>query len=154
MKRAITIVMLLTLSPLLFAAPENDSALIKEAARNYIVAQHLSQQQLMAKALHKKLAKRTYWQQQNGNEIIMETSYDNMLNVAKSYNKQGDKFPESPRIEINILDIEQRVASVKLNVDDWIDYMHLVKTDDGKWKIINVLWQYHDINKHQSKGSN
>ncbi|KGK00335.1 nuclear transport factor 2 family protein [Thalassotalea sp. ND16A] len=152
MKRVSTIMILLTLSPLLFAAPENDSALIKEAARNYIVSQHTSQQQLMAKALHKKLTKRTFWQQQNGGEFIMETNYNNMLNVAKNYNKLGDKFPTSPRIDIKILDIEQRVASVKLTADDWIDYMHLVKTDEGDWKIINVLWQYHDITKHQAKG--
>jgi len=74
-----------------------------------------------------------------------------MLNVAENYNRNGDKFPLSPRIDIKILDIDQRIASVKLSADDWVDYMHLMKNKQGHWQIINVLWQYHDINKHSSK---
>jgi len=81
----------------------------------------------------------------------METSRNTMLRVAKNYNKSGTNFPNSPRIEVEIFDIDERVASVKLTADDWIDYMHLVKTESGNWKILNVLWQYHDTSKHISK---
>ena len=126
-----------------------DKQAITQTARNYLVSQHIGAKTLMKQALHPKLAKRTYWRSGENNEFIMETGVDTMLNVAENYNKQGDKFPERPRIEITILDIDQRIASVKLSADDWIDYMHLVKTEHGQWKILNVLWQYHDINKHQ-----
>ncbi|WDE01709.1 nuclear transport factor 2 family protein [Thalassomonas actiniarum] len=126
-----------------------DKQAITEAARSYIVSQHISSKELMAGALHPVLAKRTYWGKGKQQEFIMETSRETMLKVAESYNKSGDKFPENPRVEITILDIDQRVASVKLSADDWIDYMHLVKTAQGQWKILNVLWQYHDISKHQ-----
>ncbi len=138
-------------SSTLLATPVSDLELIKQSVRNYLVAQQLSQVKPMADALHKNLAKRTYWQEPNGTEFIMETNYSTMLNVAKNYNKAGDKFPESPRTEIEVLDIDQRVASVKLSADDWIDYMHLIKNEHGKWKIINVLWQYHDTEKHGRK---
>nr|WP_310741892.1 hypothetical protein [Pseudoalteromonas sp. SG41-6] len=40
---------------------------------------------------------------------------------------------------------------MKLTVDDWIDYMHLYKNENKEWKIINVLWQYHDPKKHSSQ---
>ena len=73
-----------------------------------------------------------------------------MVELAGRYNQKGDKFPEAPRVEIKILDIDKRVASVKLIVDDWIDYMHLYQNDQQQWKTINVLWQYHDLNKHKS----
>ncbi|WDE14364.1 nuclear transport factor 2 family protein [Thalassomonas haliotis] len=126
-----------------------DQQAIKEAAKNYIVSQHISSKELMAGALHAKLVKRTYWAAGKGQEFIMETSRETMLKVAESYNKSGDKFPETPRVEIEILDIDQRVASVKLSADDWIDYMHLVKTAQGQWQILNVLWQYHEISKHK-----
>lgn len=47
--------------------------------------------------------------------------------------------------------MDQRAASVKLTADEWIDYMHLYKNDRNEWKILNVLWQYHDVNRHVSK---
>lgn len=81
----------------------------------------------------------------------METSFDTMVWVAENYNKKGDKFSKSPNVDIKVLDIDNRAASIKLTVDDWIDYMHLYKNEAGQWKIINVLWQYHDESKHTSK---
>ena len=82
---------------------------------------------------------------------VLSTINRQQLLVAKNYNKEGNKFPSSPIVDIDILDIDNRVASVKLTVDDWIDYMHLYKNDNNEWKIINVLWQYHDTKKHTSK---
>lgn len=133
-------------------ATEQDKAAVIQATRDYIVSQHKSVEALMARALHPKLAKRTYWQGKDGQDFIMETSRATMLNVAKNYNRNGDKFPPSPRIDIKVLDLDQRIASVKLSADDWVDYMHLIKNQQGQWKIINVLWQYHDITKQKSRG--
>ncbi|MEO0528212.1 MAG: nuclear transport factor 2 family protein [Bacteroidota bacterium] len=31
--------------------------------------------------------------------------------------------------------------------DDWIDYMHIVKLN-GKWQLVNVLWQFNESEKH------
>jgi hypothetical protein len=105
----------------------------------------------MERGLDKKLAKRTYWESKEGSEYIMETDFDTMVWVAENYNKEGDRFPSSPMVDIKILDIDNRVASVKLTVDEWIDYMHLYKNENNDWKIINVLWQYHDATRHSSK---
>jgi hypothetical protein len=81
----------------------------------------------------------------------MNTDFDTMVKVARSYNKDGTKFPPQPRVDIKILDIDQRVATVKLSADEWIDYMHLYKNQHGEWKIVNVLWQYHDTARQVSK---
>ena len=78
----------------------------------------------------------------------MQTSFDTMLKLAKNYNENGDKFGDNPKVEIEVLALDKRIASVKLTADDWVDYMHLVKNDKNQWQIINVLWQYHDIKKH------
>lgn len=133
------------------ANQQSEEVLITQTVEKYLISQHKVQEQLMDEALHEKLAKRTYWRSRTGDEFIMETSRNTMLRVAKSYNKSGSKFPNPPRIDIEIFDIDQRAASVKLTADDWIDYMHLVKTESGNWKILNVLWQYHDTNKHISE---
>jgi len=135
--------------------PINDKQItvnkIERAVLDYIKSQHEVKPDMMARGLDKKLAKRTYWQDKDGVEFVMETDFNTMIYVAGNYNKAGDKFAKEAKVVVNILDIDNRVASVKLTVDDWIDYMHLYKNAEGEWKIINVLWQYHDEKKHQSK---
>jgi len=146
---------MLTLSLLFSCAVTAETSIddqkVKRAVLDYIESQHQVAPELMKRGLDKKLAKRTYWEAKDGSEIIMETDFDTMVWVAKNYNKEGNKFPSSPKMDIKILDIDNRVASVKLTADDWIDYMHLYKNENNEWKIINVLWQYHDPKKHSSK---
>jgi Putative lumazine-binding len=133
------------------ASQSIDKNAVIQATKDYIQSQHLVNPEQMRKALHPELKKRTFWLNQSGEEFLLETSYQTMLKVAQTYNKNGDRFPNNPRIDIKVLDIDQRAASVKLTVDDWIDYMHLIKLESGEWKIINVLWQYHDTGRHQTK---
>ncbi|QSX38414.1 nuclear transport factor 2 family protein [Shewanella sedimentimangrovi] len=128
----------------------NDNKQIERAVLDYIESQHKAQPELMARGLDPKLAKRTFWKAKDGSEFIMETDHATMLKVAESYNKDGNRFPAKPRVEIAILDVDQRVASVKLTVDEWIDYIHLYKNDKDEWKILNVLWQYHDVSRQVS----
>ncbi len=132
-------------------AAEDDMEAIKIAALDYIESQHVPSRDRMNRALHADMEKRTYWHTQSGNEYVMETSRDTMLWVAENYNKDGDAFPTSPRKDLEILALDGRIASVKLTADDWTDYMHLLKSDDGKWQVINVLWQYHDQTRHQDR---
>lgn len=136
-----------------FGASANDLSdrnKITQAALDYIESQHNVDKDQMARGLDPLLVKRTYWKSKSGKPEVMQTSFDTMLWVAENYNISGDKFPEKPKKQIQILDIDNRVASVKLTADDWIDYMHLYKNEEGKWKIINVLWQYHDESRHRS----
>lgn len=151
MKRILILVML-ALSPLFAAAADPaDQPLIERAVRDYIESQHKVEPARMERALDEQLAKRTYWQAADGTEFIMKTDFDSMVKVAKTYNKDGSKFPAQPRVEIKILDIDNRVATVKLTADEWIDYMHLYKNQRNEWKIVNVLWQYHDAKRQVSK---
>ncbi|WP_226646281.1 nuclear transport factor 2 family protein [Microbulbifer variabilis] len=148
MYKTIPFILLAFLTSSVYANSAEDNTKIRRSVLDYIEAQQKVEPDLMERGLDEKLAKRTYWKSKNGSEFIMETDYETMIWLAENYNKEGDKFPVSPRIDIDILDIDNRVASVKLTVDDWIDYMHLYKNEKNDWKIINVLWQYHDTEKH------
>ncbi|MYM82707.1 hypothetical protein GTP44_12155 [Duganella sp. FT50W] len=151
MKRSL-LLLLFAASPLLARATEaTDNQLIEQAVRDYIESQHKPDAERMARSLDPKLAKRTYWQAADGTQFIMNTDRDTMIRVAQTYNKDGARFPAQPRVDIKILDVDQRVATVKLTADDWIDYMHLYKNQGSEWKIINVLWQYHDTSRQVSK---
>ena len=130
-------------------AASSDEEAITRAALDYIESQHKPNADMMVRALHPKMKKRTYWK--SGGKIdVMESSYQGMIDLAATYNIDGDKFPVNPKREVTILDVDRNVATVKLAADDWIDYMHLIKID-GKWTIINVLWQFNDIIKHGVK---
>lgn len=131
-----------------FSQTNQDSLDIRQAALDYIESQHKPNPLQMENALHPRMVKRTFWKDKaTGKDYIRETTTESMVLLAESYNKNNDKFPPAPRKDVTLLDVSERTASVKLIADDWIDYLHIVKLN-GKWKIINVLWQYKDTRQH------
>ena len=68
-------------------------------------------------------------------------AFQQLIEIAKNFNKEG-KLRKDPRKEIAIYDVMDQTATVKLTAEWGIDYMHLAKID-GKWMIVNVLWQSH-----------
>ncbi|SEA29326.1 nuclear transport factor 2 family protein [Microbulbifer marinus] len=132
-----------------FPALADDRDMIIRASLDYLESQHSVDRNQMQRALHPALKKRTFWRKDE-QDTLLETDYDTMLRVAERYNRNGDRFPDNPRKSVKVLDIHDRIATVKVEADEWLDYMHLVKVD-GEWKIVNVLWQYYDAGRHQTK---
>ncbi len=130
------------------AQSQQDSLDIKRVALDYIESQHNVNPDQFERAAHPRMVKRTFWtNKETGKEYLRETFTDAMILLAETYNQDGDRFPESPKKEVIILDIFKKMASVKLVADDWIDYMHIVKLN-GKWQLVNVLWQFNDSAAH------
>ncbi len=147
-KYLFTPVMFLTFTSSVLAQTKQDSLAIKQAALDYIESQHQVKPEQMERALHPRMVKRTFWKDKaTGKDYLRETTSESMILLAESYNKNRDKFPANPKKEVKFLDVSARTASVKLIADDWIDYIHVVKLN-GAWKIVNVLWQYNDVNQH------
>jgi len=139
--------LLTTLS--LHAQTAQDTLAIRKAALAYIESQHTPNPKLMESALHPRLVKRSVFKNKaTQKDYVSEYFTENMVLLAESYNAKGDKFPKNPKKEVKLLDVSPLTASVKLTADEWIDYMHVVKVN-GEWKIINVLWQYHDVAEHR-----
>ena len=144
----LTIVGLFLFTSFVKGQTAKDSLDIKQVALDYIESQHNVKPAQFERAAHPRMVKRTFWKDtKTGKEYLRETFTDAMILLTATYNQAGDKFPENPTKEVIILDIYDRTASVKLIADDWIDYMHIVKLN-GKWQLVNVLWQYKDAEKH------
>ncbi|WP_025743336.1 nuclear transport factor 2 family protein [Aquimarina pacifica] len=146
------IIIPLTLFPLLsfsvHSQTQQDSIQITQVALDYIESQHNVKPQQFERAAHPRMIKRTFWtNKKTGKEYLRETFTDAMILLAETYNQNKDKFPENPKKEVIILDVYDKVASVKLVADNWIDYMHIVKLN-GKWQLVNVLWQFNDSKDH------
>ena len=41
----------------------------------------------------------------------------------------------------NLSEVYGNAACVKLQMHDWVDYMHMSKIG-GRWVIVNVLWEF------------
>lgn len=74
---------------------------------------------------------------QAGNIALTYSTYSGLLEATRS--GVGRLEEEKRKISINILNIRENVANVKLVSAKFNDYVQLVK-NDNQWKIINVLW--------------
>ncbi|PQJ21718.1 nuclear transport factor 2 family protein [Tenacibaculum sp. SG-28] len=129
-------------------ASKKDSLEIKRIALGYLKALQNLQPKLMEEVMNDSLKKVTIgWSRTLKKEVAVPTTKAQMLAFATSWNKANTKFPPQPNDQVRILDIYNRVANVKLISDNWVEYLHLIKLD-GKWSIVNLLWQHKDLNRY------
>jgi hypothetical protein len=53
---------------------------------------------------------------------------------------EGKAVAADRRIDVEINDVHEDIASVTVRTAPYHEYLHLVRTHDG-WKIANVLWR-------------
>ena len=117
-----------------------DSAAIRAAALDYIEGWYEGNAERMERALHPELAKRIVERDpQNGRSRLDQMTAAQLVNSTRAGG--GKNTPTArQRKDVRILDITGGAASVKVVASDWIDYMHIAKSD-GRWVIVNVLWE-------------
>ena len=129
---------------LLAAAPARaqtaaDSAAIRATALDYIEGWYAASHERMARALHPELAKRIVrTDPRSGASMIRDMGATELVMQARQGGGK-DTPAERQRKDVRILDIFENTASVRVDADSWIDYMHMAKSD-GRWQIVNVLW--------------
>ncbi len=129
---------------------QKDSAEIREISLGYLVALQELKPELMKRVMNQDLNKVTPgFNPAKKKEEVRPTTYQQMIDFAKSWNKQGNKFPHNPKNQAFILDIYDRMATVKLVSDNWVEYVHLVKLNK-EWSIINLIWQHKDVRRYPS----
>jgi hypothetical protein len=110
-----------------------DSAGIRAAALDYIEGWYQGDASRMRNALHPDLVKRIVEQAPDGASRLDEMTAEQLVSMT------GRRSAGDGRKDVRILDVFGGTASVRVDADDWIDYMHLARWN-GDWKIVNVLW--------------
>ena len=126
---------------------QQDSLAIVNTALDYVDGFYQADASRMERALHPMLAKRAYVPTKEGKFQYHELSALALVQGtrnARNYLKDRDRT--TLKREIQVLDINRETATVKAYMEEWIDYMHLVKVE-GQWKIINVLWELNTVDK-------
>lgn len=119
-------------------SPE-DEAGIRATALDYVEGFYEGNADRMERALHPHLAKRIARTDSNGKTRLDQMSAMELVQIIRL--GTGKSIPKDQQIKnVTILDVYGNAASVRAEMKDWIDYMHMAKVD-GKWKIINVLWE-------------
>ncbi len=140
MKTILITILLLTFSLVAFGQSDADRAAVKQAAMDYIESVYNVNPALVERSVHPDLVKRGFFLRQGeANYSASAMTYAQLVELAKTYNTEG-RIPKNAPKEVAVFDVADKTASVKVTAAWGIDYMHLAKYD-GKWKIINILWQ-------------
>lgn len=123
-----------------------DREAIKQTALDYIEGYYEGNPERMERALHPDLAKRIVRTDPATGKNKMENMTAQRL-VQITQMRQGRPTPkEKQQKDVTILDVFENAATVKVVAADWIDYLHVSKFD-GRWVIVNVLWEMKPVKK-------
>jgi hypothetical protein len=118
-----------------------DQDLIRATAQDYALGWYAGDRERMGRSLHADLAKRAYLPGKDGGARTL-FPLDKPTLLAGNTPDHAEKYAKAPkRAEVEILDGFGNAATVKLTMDGWVDYMHIARTPEGRWEILNVLWE-------------
>lgn len=119
-----------------------DKAAVQQAALDYLEAIYLVDPSRIERSVHPDLTKRGFWREpaKLTYEPQSTMTYAQLMALAASWNKGGTRDTSVKKVEV--LDVMDQTAVAKVTASWGIDHMQLAKYD-GRWKIINIVWQAH-----------
>lgn len=131
---------LLVLSTPLAAQTAADSAGVRDAVLDYVNSIYNADTTLVYRSVRPELAKRGYYIPRNATAYANEPmTFGELVETARTWNAARRDTSTWPK-EVRILDLLNQTASAKVTARWGIDYLHLARYD-GKWMIVNILWQ-------------
>jgi hypothetical protein len=104
-------------------------------ANSFYVGDATERAKRIERVLHRELAKRSpsFF---NADGTFYHWGVPEMIRLAAD---SVNEHPEQHKLIVKVLDVCGNMASVRLEANWGVDYLHLAKLD-GEWKVINVLW--------------
>lgn len=137
------IVLTLSVLALAFASYSqgSDKELVYAAIEDYVDGIYKVQPERIKKSVHPELVKKGYWKGKDKTEYAYDgiMTFDQLYKLAETWNVKGWLAKDAPR-KIEIYDVQDQTACGKLTAYWGTDYFQLAKVD-GKWMIMNILWQ-------------
>ncbi len=129
----------LAVSMTAYSQTDADREGVKRAALDYAESFYEGNGDKMESALSPDLAKRVANTNAQGRSSLGHMSAMTLVQIIRT--GSGKNTPKDEQIKnVTILDMMTNSATVKLEMRDWVDYMHIAKMN-GKWLIVNVLWE-------------
>jgi hypothetical protein len=113
-----------------------EAAAIEQVARDYFEAWYDADHARMDGALHPDLVKRSAAGSEPGRLGI--TTKARMLELTAAGEGKADGVDR--HLDIEVLDVYGDTAAVAVSSASYHEHLHLVRGDDGRWRIANALW--------------
>ena len=122
-------------------AATEDRAAIQRAALDYVLALYDAEPERIRRSVHPELKKYGFYRPKGAADYRGSAmTFEQLVALAGEWNKDGSKADEASPKKVEILDVMDQTAVVKLTAKWGIDHMQLAKFD-GKWQILHILWQ-------------
>ncbi|WP_350284440.1 nuclear transport factor 2 family protein [uncultured Croceitalea sp.] len=115
---------------------------VKAACLDYLNTFYKADTTLAYRSVHKSVRKTGFYFKEDKQEYSqqLEMPFNDLVSLAKTWNKDGNRTDASSPKEVLVFEVSDQTASAKVTAVWGIDYLSLMKVD-GKWMIVNVLWQ-------------
>ncbi len=123
-----------------YAQTDTEKEAVRQAVLDYVQGVYEVAPERIERSVHPELVKRGFYIKKGESAYTFAPmTFAELVNLAKTYNKSGRVPKDAPK-EIVIFDVLDQTAAAKLTAVWGVDYFQLAKYD-GKWKIVNILWQ-------------
>jgi hypothetical protein len=122
-------------------ATDSDRDAVRAAVLDYVEGVYDVDPSRIERSVHPKLSKTGFYRPRDAAAYNPPSAmtFEQLVNVAKTWNAARKLRKDAPK-DITVFDVLDQTATAKLVAEWGIDYFHLAKFD-GKWMIVNVIWQ-------------
>lgn len=114
---------------------------VRLAALDYVEGIYNVEPARIERSVHPTLVKRGFYKDTAaGPYLESPMTYEQLVRLAGNWNKE--KKRDTSIKDVAALDVLDQTAVAKVTAAWGIDYMQLAKFD-GRWKIVQILWQSH-----------
>jgi hypothetical protein len=125
--------------PVAAQTPERDA--VRRAALDYLEGFYEGDSTKIVRSVRPDVRKVGYYTSQNSPAYQPdEMPFAAMITYTNNFRKNNRSTPATAPREVIVGEVNDQTATAKVVAWWGIDYLHLAKYD-GKWMIVNVLWQ-------------
>lgn len=123
------------------AAQQTDPEGVRRAALDYLEGFYEGDSAKIIRSVRPDVRKVGYFKSRGASTYASEPmSYAEMIAYTNNFKKNGRTTPTSAPREVIVGEINDQTATAKVVAWWGIDYLQLARYD-GKWMIVNVMWQ-------------
>ena len=116
-----------------------DEAAIRATIDDYYLGWFDADGERLARSIHPELAKRGWLRREDGRAVLDDdTSGSLARHAAAGHGRPADVAQGGYRVRS--VDVDGDIAAASVRAGWFVDFLHLVRTDDG-WRIVNALWR-------------
>jgi hypothetical protein len=113
---------------------------VRRAALDYLEGFYEGDSSKLARSVRPDVRKAGFYRQGSAPYAAEEMPFKDMIDYANNFKKAGRTTPATAPREVIVHEVNDQTATAKVVAWWGIDYLQLAKYD-GKWMIVNVIWQ-------------